>query len=164
MEKGFTLIELMIVVTIIAILAAIAIPIFHESYVTKTKISEGLTIANTYKLAIVETFNSRGPHAMVNCINVNSCSSMGITYFSGNKNIEKIESSASGIITIFYSTAVVPANANALILVPQTYVAGVFTDLDLSNIANTDTKFQWVCRPAVTNPIDIRLLPRQCKS
>ncbi len=163
MEKGFTLIELMIVVAIIGILAAVAIPIFHESYVTKTKVSEGLVVAKTYQLAIEETFTGNGPNKMAACTDIASCDGMGITYFVGGQHIQKIESSASGVITIFYTTGVVPANANALELVPQTHSGGVSGDLDLSNIANASTKFQWVCRPAASNPIAIRLLPRQCR-
>jgi|SRR5690606_28208826 len=163
MEKGFTLIELMIVVAITGILAAIAIPIFHESYVTKTKISEGLALASTYKLAITETFNARGAQAMVNCNNISSCESMGITYFAGNQNIQKIESDASGVVTIFYTTMVVPANANSLQFVPQVYAGGTFVDLDLSDVASATTQFQWTCRPAAVNPVNSRLLPRECR-
>ena len=56
MQKGFTLIELMIVVAIIAILAAIAIP-QYQNYITKTQFSESQTIADGLKTPIVEYFN-----------------------------------------------------------------------------------------------------------
>jgi type IV pilus assembly protein PilA len=59
MQKGFTLIELMIVVAIIAILAAIAIP-QYQTYITKAQFSESQTIADGLKTPIVEYYNQTG--------------------------------------------------------------------------------------------------------
>ena len=58
-QKGFTLIELMIVVAIIAILAAIAIP-QYQNYITKSQFSESQTVADGLKTPIVEYFNQTG--------------------------------------------------------------------------------------------------------
>ena len=58
-QKGFTLIELMIVVAIIGILAAIAIPAYQD-YTIRSQVSEGLSLAAAAKTAIAETYLNTG--------------------------------------------------------------------------------------------------------
>jgi type IV pilus assembly protein PilA len=58
-QKGFTLIELMIVVAIIGILAAIAIPAYQD-YTTRAQVTEGLNLAGAAKAAVAETFANNG--------------------------------------------------------------------------------------------------------
>jgi type IV pilus assembly protein PilA len=59
LQQGFTLIELMIVVAIIGILAAIAIPAYQD-YTIRAQVSEGVNLAAAAKAAISETFLNRG--------------------------------------------------------------------------------------------------------
>jgi type IV pilus assembly protein PilA len=58
-QQGFTLIELMIVVAIIGILAAIALPAYQD-YTARARISEGLTLASGAKTAVIEFYASEG--------------------------------------------------------------------------------------------------------
>ena len=58
-QKGFTLIELMIVVAIIGILAAIAIPAYQD-YTVRSKVTEGLNLAARAKTTVAEGFESNG--------------------------------------------------------------------------------------------------------
>jgi type IV pilus assembly protein PilA len=58
-QKGFTLIELMIVIAIIGILAALALPQYQD-YTIRTKVGEGLALAAAAKIAVAETYQSTG--------------------------------------------------------------------------------------------------------
>lgn len=56
-HKGFTMIELMFVISIIAILSAIAIPTYHN-YTLRTKVAEGIILASAAKIAVIEAYAS----------------------------------------------------------------------------------------------------------
>ena len=65
MQKGFTLIELMIVVAIIAILAAIALPAYQD-YVARSQVSEAASLTSGAKTAVSEEFANTGTFAGIN--------------------------------------------------------------------------------------------------
>src|SRR5690554_1746986 len=109
MQKGFTLIELMIVVAIIGILAAIALPAFQD-YTTRAKISEGLTLAGSARTAVAEHALSRNAYPADNT---------AAGYSSPDTDYVNNIAIDGGVITISYKTeAGVQASANALVLSP----------------------------------------------
>jgi type IV pilus assembly protein PilA len=98
MQKGFTLIELMIVVAIIGILAAVAIPAYQD-YTIRTKVSEGLSLASGAKATVAETRLSMGRWMSATNVSYGLALSPSI---NGN-NVGSVAVGTNGIITITYT-------------------------------------------------------------
>ncbi|MEE9570631.1 MAG: pilin [Gammaproteobacteria bacterium] len=116
LQKGFTLIELMIVVAIIGILAAIAIPAYQD-YTIRAQVSEGMSLAAAAKAAVAESFLNTGeaPALRVNA---------GMTATATDTQGKYVASVAilNGVITITYgneaNAQITTAGQNTLTLTP----------------------------------------------
>jgi len=138
-QKGFTLIELMIVVAIIAILAAIALPAYQD-YTIRGQVSEGLSLASGARTAVAEFYSNRGTFPANNTsagLALNS--SIVGQYVTG-------VAVAGGLITAtFGGKANTAIGAKTLILSPTDRGGSV----------------EWVCQPAST--VAAKYLPTSCR-
>ncbi|MQZ31560.1 pilin [Acinetobacter haemolyticus] len=134
-QQGFTLVELMIVVAIIGILAAVAIPAYQD-YTVRAKVTEGLSLASSAKVIVSE-----------NAVNSTVFDS-GWIAMSTTPNVSNIEiNSVNGRITIAYTTNVAPTGQNTLVLSPLNGDRATGTPLILHRPPSLGS-VTWVCRSA----------------
>ncbi|MDY6536464.1 pilin [Acinetobacter faecalis] len=138
-QKGFTLIELMIVVAIIGILAAIAIPAYQD-YTKRSHVTEGLSLAGGAKAAVAEFSSSQGTYPTDNT----QAGLANAAVIKGNA-VESV-TVANGLITIAYNSKV--EAGKTLLLSPSTTAGGV----------------TWKCKADATAGVNQKYLPSNCRT
>ncbi|HEY5101306.1 MAG TPA: pilin [Steroidobacteraceae bacterium] len=133
LQKGFTLIELMIVIAIIGILAAIAIPAY-QNYTIRSQVTEGLSLAEGWKTGISEYYDQNGsfPTTSSTTGGPGAIAQMGA---SSGKYVSAVAVGAGGQIQITYSGSQVNSKITGLVL-------------DLSPGLNKNQDVVWICGKA----------------
>lgn len=152
MQQGFTLIELMIVVAIIGILAAVALPAYQD-YTKRAKMSEVVLAASACRTTITEVYQSGSGTPDADGWGCESSSQV-------SKYVASIHTDENGVITV-EATGFNDADIDAkfIQLVP-------FHDATTEKAADThmgSPVFKWVCGPAATDGILPKYLPGSCR-
>jgi type IV pilus assembly protein PilA len=150
-QQGFTLIELMIVVAIIGILAAVAIPAYKD-YTTRAKMSEVLVMMEPAKLAVAETVSSLGTLGAFITEGGNNAAA-GYTFPGDTDKVSDVTIAPVGTTGVTVTaTSIIPSASGTLVLTA-------------TEMAGGSGQLTWVCSSTGSaTPIDPKFLPANCRN
>ena len=154
-QKGFTLIELMIVIAIVGILAVVALPAYQD-YTARAQVSEAIVLAEGQKAAVAEYYATNGVFPTSN----EEAGVAAATNITG-KYVSQVAVGAKGVITATMKDSGVNSDIKGGTVSLEPGVATVTTGG--SGSASSNGAFTWKCGPSGAKPLDKKFLPATCR-
>ena len=154
-QKGFTLIELMIVVAIIGILAAVALPAYQD-YTVRAKVSEAVLAGSTCRTAVSEAYQAASTLPGENAFGCEQ-NITGTAASAPSKYVLSVKTSNTGVITVTTSAdgSLKEAASKQIDMTPLSATGGAASP---NNAVGS-----WKCGPGASSPMPAKYLPASCR-